>query len=93
MTFDDLITQLEARLAPDILAIRHQAKYEDSDGYFGFISGAEWTHVRLAPIHKALVELVAIQLAFNKRMSPGDDWLPELRDGLDNLKRAVGEGD
>lgn len=37
---------------------RDQAKHEDSDGYFGFILGAEWQHSRLAPLLELLPEIV-----------------------------------
>lgn len=37
-------------------AVRNQAKHEDSDGYFGFILGAQWQYEQLCPLLEALAE-------------------------------------
>lgn len=54
----DLQKQLTEALAYNDDDTRDKAKHEDSDGYFGFISGAEYVHDRLSPIHTALIEAV-----------------------------------
>jgi hypothetical protein len=40
--------------------VRDVAKHEDSDGYFGFISGAEWEDARLRPLIEELAGCVAL---------------------------------
>ena len=54
----NLTDQLKAALALDAARVRDQAKHEDSDGYFGFITGAEWERARTAAIDQALCEVV-----------------------------------
>jgi len=98
----DLIAQLEARLAMDKIATRNQAKYEDSDCYFGFLSGAEWTYDSLADLHAALVECVR---ALDKIADPRKRGHREpdayttvggvihiAQDALDSLRLAMVEG-
>lgn len=42
-------------------AVVNVAKHEDSDGYFGFLSGAEWQHGELMPVIRALCEVIELQ--------------------------------
>jgi len=54
----DLIARAEKLLSHDPALTREQAKHEDSDGYFGFISGVQWRDERTTPLVKALIECV-----------------------------------
>jgi len=40
--------------------IKDQAKHEDSDGYFGFLTGAEWMYAELEPELTRLKEKLEI---------------------------------
>lgn len=55
----DLPARLRKACAFDVDAVRDQAMHEDSDGYFGFISGAQWEYTRTKPLLEALVKGVS----------------------------------
>ncbi len=56
------MTDLKAKVAKfcefDDDATRDTAKHEDSDGYFGFITGATWENARLKPLLDLMPEMV-----------------------------------
>ena len=86
-----LPTRLKEFCEFDDDATRDTAKHEDSDGYFGFISGADWQHARLKPVLDALVELAETQGKFCQKFSPGENWFPEMSNALAKLERLLNE--
>lgn len=52
----NLTDEIRKLVAWDKQCVVEEAKHEDSDGYFGFLTGAEWQHSQLLPIIEALLQ-------------------------------------
>lgn len=69
-----------------------QAKHEDSDGYFGFLTGAEWQHACLSPILTELLDGYAEAL---EALDDGDQYTRKaaLTKAKERLERLNGGGE
>lgn len=67
-----IFNQILSKTEWDQKATQDVARHEDSDGYFGFLSGAQWKHNQLTPVVRALADIVRVQREALKHISYKD---------------------
>ena len=82
----NLTDEIRKLVAWDKQCVVEEAKHEDSDGYFGFLTGAEWQHSKLIPIIEALLqdrERLRVALETVKIQNTCAEYLVECGDSID----------